>query len=94
MRANVLGLAEHGRLLPAGLGALALVAIAARLGPEPLPYAWVHWTFDWKIAGPGPHQLIARATDDAGRTQPPGRASERVDTYEQNGYQTVHVMVT
>ena len=67
---------------------------AARLGAEPLPYAWVQWTFDWKIAGPGPHQLMARATDDAGRTQPPGRASERVDTYEQNGYQTVHVMVT
>ena len=49
---------------------------------------------DWKIAAPGPHQLMARATDDAGRTQPPGRTSERVDTYEQNGYQTVHVMVT
>ena len=65
---------------------------AARLASDPLPYAWVHWAFDWKIAGPGPHELVVRASDDAGRTQPAERARGRVDNYEQNGYQTVRVM--
>lgn len=65
---------------------------AARLGSEALPYAWVHWAFDWKIAGPGAHELMVRATDDAGRTQPAERARGRVDHYEQNGYQTVRVI--
>jgi hypothetical protein len=67
---------------------------AAGLGSEPLPYAWVHWNFDWKIAAPGPHELMVRASDDTGRTQPAGRPRDRVDNYEQNGFQTVRVMAT
>jgi DMSO/TMAO reductase YedYZ molybdopterin-dependent catalytic subunit len=68
--------------------------VPARLGSEPLPYAWVHWAFDWKIEAPGPQELMVRASDDAGRTQPAERPRDRVDNYEQNGYQTVRVMAT
>ncbi len=32
-------------------------------------HAWRRWTFDWR-AGPGEHELVVRATDDRGNTQP------------------------
>ena len=41
----------------------------ARLGPMPDPYAWRAWTFDWDAA-PGDHELLVRATDATGATQP------------------------
>lgn len=42
---------------------------AARLGPQPVPTAWVEWTFDWD-APRGQHVLLARALDTSGNRQP------------------------
>jgi DMSO/TMAO reductase YedYZ molybdopterin-dependent catalytic subunit len=42
----------------------------ATLGPlPPSPYAWRGWTFDWN-AEPGERELVVRATDATGSTQP------------------------
>jgi sulfane dehydrogenase subunit SoxC len=42
----------------------------AQLGSEPLtPNAWRGWSFDWD-ATPGEHELVVRATDEAGNVQP------------------------
>jgi DMSO/TMAO reductase YedYZ molybdopterin-dependent catalytic subunit len=66
----------------------------ARLNSAPQPYAWVHWSFEWAIGGPGPYELTVRATDDRGRVQPEGRPPDRVDAYEWNACQTIRVVVT
>lgn len=31
---------------------------------------WAQWEFDWSPTGSGDHELLVRATDTAGRTQP------------------------
>jgi DMSO/TMAO reductase YedYZ molybdopterin-dependent catalytic subunit len=67
---------------------------AARLLSPPIPYAWVQWTCEWKIPGPGEYNLAVRASDDAGRTQPQSRAAERADSYELNVWQSIGVVVT
>jgi DMSO/TMAO reductase YedYZ molybdopterin-dependent catalytic subunit len=41
----------------------------ARLDPAPDRYAWRGWRFEWN-ATPGEHELICRATDADGETQP------------------------
>ncbi|MBM3460128.1 MAG: oxidoreductase, partial [Armatimonadetes bacterium] len=41
----------------------------ARLLEPNFPAAWVRWEVEWE-ARPGRHRLLARATDDRGRTQP------------------------
>lgn len=41
----------------------------ARLRAPNIPQAWVRWDLDWDPA-PGRHGLMARATDDRGRSQP------------------------
>jgi DMSO/TMAO reductase YedYZ molybdopterin-dependent catalytic subunit len=38
-------------------------------GPN-LPAAWARWRLPWRPTAPGSYQLLARATDTAGRTQP------------------------
>lgn len=38
-------------------------------GPR-LPGAWVQWLVEWSPGNPGPHTLLARATDETGATQP------------------------
>ncbi|MGC0421944.1 sulfite oxidase [Embleya sp. AB8] len=42
----------------------------ARLRDEPRRDGWVRWSVDWRPAGPGSVELLARASDTAGRTQP------------------------
>lgn len=42
----------------------------AELHEPNLPQAWVRWSIDWRPPGPGNYQLLARATDWAGTTQP------------------------
>lgn len=42
----------------------------ATLLETPKPSAWVRWAFTWEDAKPGRHTLRARATDEAGETQP------------------------
>jgi DMSO/TMAO reductase YedYZ molybdopterin-dependent catalytic subunit len=66
---------------------------AARFTSDPLPYAWVQWTHQWKIPGSGQYELRARAEDDQGRRQPEERATDRVDGYELNSYQAVQITV-
>ncbi|SEU31859.1 sulfite oxidase [Stigmatella erecta] len=43
---------------------------AATLLETPRPSAWVRWAFTWEGAPAGRHTLRARATDEAGDTQP------------------------
>jgi DMSO/TMAO reductase YedYZ molybdopterin-dependent catalytic subunit len=43
---------------------------AATLLETPRPSAWVRWAFTWEGAQAGRHTLRARATDEAGDTQP------------------------
>jgi DMSO/TMAO reductase YedYZ molybdopterin-dependent catalytic subunit len=66
----------------------------ARLEPNPPPYSWVRWSWDWKIAAAGEFELSVRATDDKARTQPQERASNRIDNYEWDAWQTIKVVVT
>jgi len=44
-------------------------------------YGWARWTFPWRSPEPGAHQVLARATDRDGLTQP-----ETVP-FNENGYQ-------
>ena len=67
---------------------------AAHLSGETQPYAWLHWDYDWKAPGPGMHELVVRAHDEAGRSQPAERAGDRGDDYEQDSWQRVRVMVS
>lgn len=55
---------------------------------KPVPYAWTFWEHEWKIPGAGEYELVVRAGG-----QPPERASDRVDQYEQNGWQRIRVAV-
>lgn len=66
----------------------------ARLGGEPQPYAWVHWSYEWKIPRPGQYELAVRAADEQGRSQPPEREPDRLDDYERNAWQIIQVTVT
>ena len=38
-------------------------------GPS-LARGWLPWEFPWRPGGPGPHELLARATDETGLGQP------------------------
>ncbi len=42
----------------------------ARLHDTPRPDVWTRWSTDWTPAAPGDAELLARATDAAGATQP------------------------
>jgi DMSO/TMAO reductase YedYZ molybdopterin-dependent catalytic subunit len=50
----------------------------ATLLEAPRPSAWVRWAFTWERAAPGRHTLRARATDEAGETQPEVAAWNRL----------------
>ena len=65
----------------------------ANVASDPLPYCWVHWSYEWKIPGRGQYALSVRAEDDRGRRQPTERQRERADPYELNSWQTVRVTV-
>jgi hypothetical protein len=54
------------------------------------PSAWVRWAFTWEDAAPGRHTLRARATDEAGDTQPEAAQWNRLG-YGNNSVQ-VHVV--
>jgi DMSO/TMAO reductase YedYZ molybdopterin-dependent catalytic subunit len=56
-------------------------------------YSWVLWKYDWNIAGPGGYELIVRATDDLGNTQPAERPPGRQDVHELNHYERVKCTV-
>lgn len=50
----------------------------ARLLGEHVPHAWRLWEYEWAVPQtPGQAVLMARATDSAGRTQPPEHHDDR-----------------
>jgi len=62
-----------------GRGAIAHVEVStdggqhwhrAHLAGPNRPNAWTRWQLPWRPDPPGPRELLARATDTAGRTQP------------------------
>ena len=65
----------------------------ATLAPNTAEYAWTPWSFNWLIPRPGEYSLAVRATDSRGNTQPQYRPADRVDPYENNGWQTIKVAV-
>jgi DMSO/TMAO reductase YedYZ molybdopterin-dependent catalytic subunit len=54
----------------------------ARLEPNPAPYRWTGWTYEWDPDEPGEYELCARATDASGETQP----LEVGEVWNQGGY--------
>jgi DMSO/TMAO reductase YedYZ molybdopterin-dependent catalytic subunit len=50
---------------------------AAKLLGEPVPYCWRLWEFTWRAPQPGQYTVMARATDQRGRTQPLKRDPDR-----------------
>jgi hypothetical protein len=62
----------------------------ATLLDTPRSSAWVRWAFTWEDATPGRHTLRARATDEAGETQPETPQWNRLG-YGNNSVQ-VHVV--
>ena len=55
----------------------------AETSPPKNAYSWVLWSFDF-TAGPGTHEVVARATDAAGRVQPLERDSTVLTGYVNN----------
>ncbi len=53
---------------------------AARIHRGGRREAWTQWDLDWREPAYGTHELLARATDVAGRTQPD------VAAWNDNGY--------
>lgn len=49
----------------------------AKLLGESKPVQWVLWEYEWEKPAAGQASLVARATDDQGRTQPPTRDPDR-----------------
>jgi DMSO/TMAO reductase YedYZ molybdopterin-dependent catalytic subunit len=50
---------------------------AAKLLGEAKPVQWVLWEYVWENPAKGPASIVARATDDRGRTQPALREADR-----------------
>jgi len=57
------------------------------------PYSWILWSYPWKIPALGSYTIVARATEDRGRTQPISRDPLRLDSYELNWCRAVRVEV-
>ena len=64
----------------------------AELGPALGDHAWRGWTFRWD-ATPGEHELVCRATDVSGATQP-DEAEFNTGGYVNDAIQRVRVTVT
>jgi DMSO/TMAO reductase YedYZ molybdopterin-dependent catalytic subunit len=64
----------------------------ASLEASSSPFAWKRWTFEWDASSPGEYELCARATDDAGRTQPLD-ANWNAEGVENNAVQRIAVVV-
>jgi sulfite oxidase len=56
-------------------------------------YEWVLWRASVKLSPSGATELVCRAIDTQGHTQPTQRDAERLDGYGQNRYHRVHVAV-
>lgn len=60
---------------------------------SPEPFCWALWQCEWKISEPGEYELMVRATDADGNTQPLERPANRADPFEQNTYHRLTVTV-
>ena len=56
-------------------------------------YEWVLWRASLELSRLGGTELVCRATDSNGHTQPERRTAERLDGYGQNWYHRVQVAV-
>jgi DMSO/TMAO reductase YedYZ molybdopterin-dependent catalytic subunit len=56
----------------------------ARLAGERAPFAWRLWSFEWKPDHSGRYQIIARARDERGRTQPLASDPQIITPYANN----------
>jgi DMSO/TMAO reductase YedYZ molybdopterin-dependent catalytic subunit len=65
----------------------------AQLVDPPQRYMWVRWQSGWRIPSSGSHELVVRATDSEGNSQPVQRDPARLDDYEHNECQRVRVQV-
>lgn len=64
----------------------------AELGPVTGVHAWRRWTFEWRPAAAGDHELCCRATDSAGNRQPDA-PPWNLGGYANNAVQRVPVTV-
>lgn len=60
------------------------------LGPEASPAAWREWSFAWTPQA-GTHDIVARATDRSGETQPLGQRRDALG-YRNNAAQPIRVV--
>jgi DMSO/TMAO reductase YedYZ molybdopterin-dependent catalytic subunit len=60
---------------------------AASLDPSLGKYSWKLFTFEWKGASAGPHQLVSRATDADGEVQPTAAELEQKMTFLEDNAQ-------
>jgi DMSO/TMAO reductase YedYZ molybdopterin-dependent catalytic subunit len=66
---------------------------AAELEPPPGPYAWQRWTAAWRPPARGDVELLCRATDASGATQPL-EPPWNLGGYANNAVQRIHVTIT
>lgn len=64
----------------------------AKLETQRNPHSWVFWTLEFEPLAPGSHTIAARATDRAGRTQPPDLALKK-SNWENNAIWTRKIRV-
>lgn len=65
---------------------------AAHILSKPEPNVWVSWAYTWKLPVSGRYEILARATDSVGSTQP--RTDAGVDLYDgRTGWHSVPVDV-
>jgi DMSO/TMAO reductase YedYZ molybdopterin-dependent catalytic subunit len=64
----------------------------ARVEPPQGPYHWQNWSFDWTADDVGRHTLRARATDEAGHTQPEVPPWNRLG-YGNNAVEVIYIDV-
>jgi sulfane dehydrogenase subunit SoxC len=65
----------------------------ATLGEPPSRFAWRPWTYTWEATTAGLYELCARATDEAGNTQPE-TAPWNLEGVQNNSVQRVAVIVS
>ena len=64
----------------------------AKLEAAPSPFAWRRWAYEWDATQVGEHELCARATDEAGNTQPLEQAWN-AEGVQNNAVQRVRAVV-
>ena len=65
----------------------------AELGETPGRHAWRGWSYLWRSAQPGDHELLCRASDAAGNVQPL-EPEWNLGGYANNGVQRIAVTIT